>query len=93
MRATRMSVVDFWKNETLGDGFNIRVAHGVNSWPDLVDQLHDARISHACHYMVNAKPKRTSDATQAQMCGCLYFIAARSSHISVPFWAVFVLKP
>lgn len=40
MRATRMSVVDFWKNETLGDGFNIRVAHGVNSWPDLVDQLH-----------------------------------------------------
>ncbi|VDM56360.1 unnamed protein product [Angiostrongylus costaricensis] len=30
MRATRMSVVDFWKNETLGDGFNIRVAHGVN---------------------------------------------------------------
>ncbi|KJH53745.1 hypothetical protein DICVIV_00174 [Dictyocaulus viviparus] len=41
MRATRMSVVDFWKNETLGDGFNIRVAHGVNSWPDLVDQLHE----------------------------------------------------
>ncbi|CAI4231598.1 unnamed protein product [Auanema sp. JU1783] len=41
MRATRMSVVDFWKNETHGDGLNIRVAHGVNSWPDLVDQLHE----------------------------------------------------
>ncbi|CAB3396448.1 unnamed protein product [Caenorhabditis bovis] len=41
MRATRMSVVDFWKNETKGDGLNIRVAHGVNSWPDLVDQLHE----------------------------------------------------
>ncbi|CAD6197944.1 unnamed protein product [Caenorhabditis auriculariae] len=41
MRATRMSVVDFWKNETMGDGLNIRVAHGVNSWPDLVDQLHE----------------------------------------------------
>uniref|UniRef100_A0A1I7XFS3 HTH_48 domain-containing protein n=1 Tax=Heterorhabditis bacteriophora TaxID=37862 RepID=A0A1I7XFS3_HETBA len=41
MRATRMSVVDFWKNETLGDGLNIRVAHGVNSWPDLVNQLHE----------------------------------------------------
>ncbi|PAV58873.1 hypothetical protein WR25_08871 [Diploscapter pachys] len=41
MRATRMSVVDFWKNETQGDGLNIRVAHGVNSWPDLVDQLHE----------------------------------------------------
>ncbi|PIO70082.1 hypothetical protein TELCIR_08074 [Teladorsagia circumcincta] len=45
MRATRMSVVDFWKNETLGDGFNIRVAHGVNSWPDLVDQLHAIKIN------------------------------------------------
>ncbi|CAL2047845.1 unnamed protein product [Caenorhabditis brenneri] len=41
MRATRMSVVDFWKNETKGDGLNVRVAHGVNSWPDLVDQLHE----------------------------------------------------
>ena len=45
MRATRMSVVDFWKNETQGDGLNIRVAHGVNSWPDLVDQLHGTFLS------------------------------------------------
>ncbi|GMS79760.1 hypothetical protein PENTCL1PPCAC_1935, partial [Pristionchus entomophagus] len=40
-RATRMSVVDFWKNETLGDGLNLRVAHGVNSWPALVEQLQE----------------------------------------------------
>ncbi|GMR58738.1 hypothetical protein PMAYCL1PPCAC_28933, partial [Pristionchus mayeri] len=41
VRATRMSVVDFWKNETLGDGLNLRVAHGVNSWPALVEQLQE----------------------------------------------------
>ncbi|CAJ0961825.1 unnamed protein product, partial [Mesorhabditis belari] len=40
-RATRMSVVDFWRNETEGDGLNVKVAHAINSWPDLVDQLHE----------------------------------------------------
>ncbi|CAJ0577182.1 unnamed protein product, partial [Mesorhabditis spiculigera] len=40
-RATRMSVVDFWQNETEGDGLNVKVAHAINSWPDLVGQLHE----------------------------------------------------
>ncbi|CAI2352804.1 unnamed protein product [Caenorhabditis sp. 36 PRJEB53466] len=36
-----MDRVEIMVNETKGDGLNVRVAHGVNSWPDLVDQLHE----------------------------------------------------
>uniref|UniRef100_A0A914VKJ5 Menorin-like domain-containing protein n=1 Tax=Plectus sambesii TaxID=2011161 RepID=A0A914VKJ5_9BILA len=32
LRATRMSVVDFWDHETNGDGLNVKWAHHVNSW-------------------------------------------------------------
>ncbi len=40
LRATRrMSVVDYWSNETHGDGLNVTIAHHVNSWPALLDQL------------------------------------------------------
>uniref|UniRef100_A0A0M3IB29 2-succinyl-6-hydroxy-2, 4-cyclohexadiene-1-carboxylate synthase n=1 Tax=Ascaris lumbricoides TaxID=6252 RepID=A0A0M3IB29_ASCLU len=35
----RISTVDIWRNET--DNGNVIIAHGINSWPALLEQLNE----------------------------------------------------
>jgi hypothetical protein len=38
-RVTRMSIVEYWREQTHGDAFNVKWAHNVNSLQKLVQEL------------------------------------------------------